>query len=348
MIQSSYKNMSTVHAMTNQGHDGIALESHTLPLIGITIGFLIALSNKVSNILSPNDYETAVTIELAFSAIVIGFIFFTNHIISRSKRKKRNEEISLIHKKVLQILWAIIGIAFVLSIYMLTNFGPGKLALWHLILVFGLCLYVIGLFNATWYKVNGVLILILSIIALLFIPHDITLRIFTVLLFVAGGVLVQSLEPLASTKLKQYAYSLGWIVSVVVLSIGIRAVYKSLDATSSLPEIQVSEFKYIPKVGNSIVKLPKNTHVKIKTKLTVDVFAQPFTQTFEAKLSKSLDLELAKMIATGTLRIDGGKWMTMKDIPFTSRYERINTLLPIDGPKIKRFHTVKQNSKNLD
>ena len=340
--------MGNIHAMTDKSHDGILLESHTLPLIGVTTGLLIAFSHLISSSIMAGDHRTTYYAEIIGATIVLALILAVDHFITKSKRKQRHETISLVHKKVMQILWAIIGVAVLLSIFMFTNFGPSQLTLWFLVLVFGLCLYIIGLFSTSWYALNGIIIISLSIITLVFIPPGTTLRLLTASLLIWGGVLIQYFQSFATTTIKKSYYSAIWIS--LALTSGFIANYGHAAYTrpaATTPQLSLTQLQNAPITEKYIVSLPRNTEITINAKLSIDAFAEPYLHSFKAKLNKNLDIELINNQATGTFRIDKNKWLTTKDAPFVAQYERFNTLTPVYGPVIKRRHVLQINSDSL-
>ncbi|WP_455204089.1 hypothetical protein [Kaarinaea lacus] len=340
--------MKNIHALAYEGHDGVKIESHSLPFIGVAAGLLIAFSSTIAKLIVPEGNTSTAYVELIFGALFLAVTFFTDFLITKAKRKKRNESTSLIHKKVVQTLLAMIGIAMVLSIYMLINFGPGKLALWYLILVFGLILFVVGQFSVAWYTTNGIIIIGFSIVALLFIPPDITLRLMTASLFIWGGIFIQILKPLAKTPFEQVIFSIVWVVIVIISSVVSRYIYNAAVVPGDLPEISLNKFQEAGNVGRFALNLPKDTSIRIVAKLEIDAFSQPFVSSFDNSLSREIDIEIKNQQPTGRFRIDGGKWLAMDDGPFIRNYLRTHTLSPITGPQVNRHHTLKINSAVLD
>lgn len=335
--------MRSIHALAYEGHDGVKFESHSLPLIGIATGLLIAFSGTIARLIAPEGNASTAYVELIFGALFLSATLFTDYLITGVRRQKHKDITSLVHKKVTQILLAMIGIALVLSIYMLINFGPGKLALWYLILVFGLCLFVIGQFSTTWYTTNGIIIIGFSIVTLLFIPADMTLRLMTASLFICGGISIQVLEPIAKTPIKQVAYSMIWIAIVVVSGLAARYVYDKATVPERLPQISLNQFQDDVNLEDFILKLTKDSTVRINTTLEVDAFTQPFVSSFQNSLSREIDIEYKNRKPTGRFRIDGNKWLAVEDGPFAQSYQRTNILSPIGGPQVKRHHTIKIN-----
>jgi hypothetical protein len=327
--------LSSIHAMLAAGHRNLRIERHTLVLWGLMAGGLM-LSSDV--ILTDDQFTSRMGRPLAWLALIAASVGMTSlvdwHLTKRRKRV-RDEAWSFIHRQIIKIWWTLMSIGTLLTFATFFYGGSHMLyAAW--IVLFGLGIYIHGLFSDTLLEWAGGTMMLIGIGSLAAGLDSTSGRLL-------GGTVFALGLPLLALMLDNGRARAGWMRP------GLAALWATfvLGTAVGLDRLsQGSTFAEIPALtepafragagaqGTYRVLLPAGTPVSGQMQVTGSLF-RPATIDLPLTLAAPLQVLVRDGVPTGDISYDGGAWVTAWRSGWIALYGVKASLTPADGARAR-------------
>ncbi len=337
MQQELERRLDAIHNMLDTGHRSIRLEPHTLPLWGITLGILTAFVGSIYRSLYEQAFWKGLVGEHVTITIVVALALAIDYRLTKSRRRSRDETLTLLQKKITHAIWVIFGIGVFISFYAVIKLGGGTNVLGLHIVLAGSVLLILGMFSEPWIRWAGGTTIISGIAAILLLEPSTTLRIFTACVFAIGAPTIQVFSPWATSAIRCAGLSLAWVALVAITAIAVVQVQSRLVVPDdNLPAFNLAELKDQAPSGRYRVLLPAGTRIPVELSVEVDVLGQPANATMDFQLAKPLEVVVEDGQPNGTFRVGGGPWLRARDALYRKQFLRETYISPEDGPILRR------------
>lgn len=329
--------LDSIQSMLAEGHKGIRLEKHTLPLWGLCIGFLTAFTYDLSRPVYALWHGWGKAFEIGLVLFILLFAVWLDHRLTRKARVRRDETISIIQRKVTIVIWMLFAFAFVLDLYANMYLGGGRTLFGVYLVLGGIVLVMLGLYSESWYRWSGV-VLVLSGLGVMFLlqPSN-TTRLLTASIFMVGGIGIAILQPLAINRMRCMSLSLVWLALALGTAVLMYIIDYEVDISpDEHSNMSWSEYQKHKPEGTHIVTLAEGTEIPVRISVKGDVFEGSVNASLLLKTSKKIDLEFRHGEPTGIYRINGGQWLERNDGLTMREYVRKTITDNVQGPEIIR------------
>lgn len=329
--------LDSIQSMLTEGHKGIRLESHTLPLWGLCIGFLTAFTYDLSRPVYALGHGWGKAFEIGLVLFTLFLAVWLDHRLTKKARVHRDETISIIQKKVTYVIWMLFAFAFLLDLYANLYLGGGRVMFGVYLVLSGIVLVMLGLYSELWYRWSGV-VLILSGLGIMFLlqPSN-TTRLLTASVFMVGGIGMAALQPLAINRMRCMTLSIVWLAAALLTA---TLMYKIDYAFDISPDehsnMSWSEYQNNKPDGTHIVSLAAGSEIPVRISVKGDVFEDTVKASMLLKTSKKIELEFNHGKPTGIYRINGGQWLERNDGLYMRELVRKTIIENEQGPELVR------------
>ena len=341
MVASANAQISAIHAMLDNGHRSVRLERHTLPLWGITFGLLIAFIGRFFHGLYAEARWIGALAEHTTILIVVATVLTVDHRLTRAARRQRDETLSLVQRRLMQIVWLIVGLAVLTSAFAVVKLGGGRHVLGLDVAFAGVALFSVGLFADAWLRWSGVVLLGLGALLLLFVPADATLRWLTACTFAVGIPLIQWLSPWAVSTTRRVGATAVILLAILATGSLATALHYRLGVSGDgLPVVGPGDLASRDLQGEVVVALPAGAQVAVDFTLGGDWLHAPADARWQLELAKPLDVVLRDGRVTGRYRLDHGRWFDAREAIHAQQVRRNAILSPQQGLALQRGMTL--------
>ena len=333
MATDTSKQIEAIHSMLTSGQRSIRIERHTLVLWGLTAAFLCLLTPLLfTTELFPILWQRAVA-EFTFLALVLGTVATIDFTSTQRLRRRRNESLSFVQRQITKVWWSLIGLGLLVTLGM-HFFGGGYMVFGVWMILFGLALFIHGLFSQQMLQWSGIMVVILGLSAVfLMVPFEVTRWLASSVFGIGMPVLSFMLEPKKNQAMtKRLMISAVWLA--VVLSPVVASYY--IVRQYSVPggdTVSLAAFRQQLQVPTQqIVSLPAGTVLPIQIKLKGDVFEQENVAVVPVTLTKALQIVLRDGEPNGHFRVAQGDWKQRMYNFWVRNLKLEASLTPTEGP----------------
>jgi len=327
----------SIQSMLVSGHQSINIERHTLIIWGTAIAFLIGFNFDLARPFYESSYIAGRVFTLVLVTLVLLIAVVLDMKMTKSKRRSRDESISIVQRRVTYSIWMLFAFSFVLDAFANSNLGGGIRMFGVYVVLGGITVSLFGLHAERWYKWCGVTMIVAGISLMFLITPSNTLRFAAASLFFIGGLACSMFATRAKSHWQCFGFSLLWITLSIALTITWLKIDYQLDIKPVTENVMtLHEYKQQNQSSNVIVRLPEGTVIPVKIDIGGDVFSEDAKTTLELKIAKPVDIEMDKGKPTGVFRIDNGKWLERSDAMYTSLFESSVDLIGENSPILYR------------
>jgi hypothetical protein len=312
MTQLAAQQLDAIHSMLHAGNRNLRIERHSLVLWGLSCGAVILGSNSIlTHDQFPVEQQRAFAWLIFLGLLVSGIALVDWHLTRRAKQV-RDEAWSFIHRQVLKVMWLLMAVGVLLT-FATFFFGGGYMIYSEWIVLFGIGLYVHGLFSEELLEwVGGVIIAIgISMISFRLNIADMkwiaasTLGIgFPLLSF----MLDRGRERAVWVRLRQ---SVGWLLCVLIPPLLAHKWVGPVDLADA-PVVSYQQFQQQPNARQAVA-LQAGMTLPVKIDLSGNLFRASSELTFPLVLSEPLFIMMNEGKPTGEMRVPEGNWMRWQD-----------------------------------
>lgn len=320
MSTSAHTQLEAIHAMLETGHRSVRLEKHTLPLWGITLGLLIAFIGRFFHGLYAQAFWLGSLAEHLTIAVILAAAFITDYRLTRRARRQRDESVSLTQKRVTQMVWLLVTLGFLLSVFSAVKFGGARHVLGLQIVLAGVVLYSIGLFAESWLRWAGFALLCLGALSVLVVSTSTDQRWLTASTFAVGFPFIQYLMPRTQTVTRRITASLLLLVAIAGGTVSASYLhYRTAIAADHLPRFALADLPASPLPGQYVVTLPAGTPVPVDLIIAGELFRARAEAKWQLELAQPVDAVLNDGRITGRYRVAGGRWFQVSEAVYVKR-----------------------------
>jgi hypothetical protein len=311
--------LEAIHSMLAAGHRSIRLQRHSLLLWGITGGVLcLGTEHVITPGRFPGHLERAVAL-LLFLGIVLSGVAVADYCYTRYRIAAREESLPFVQAQVIKVWWLLVGMG-VLFTFATAFFGGGQMVFVIWLVLFGLGIYVHGLFSEQILEWAGVMMILLGIGALaLSAPYTATQ-------WLAASTFGLGM-PLLGAMLDRGASKSAWTRA------GQSAVWLAVVLAPALAAYEWRESRQIPPQGASVVTLPAGARIPLKIRIGGDIVEDTRDLALPLTLVRPIDVVVLDGQPNGMFRVAGGPWKRRATGLWIRDVQLGATLAPATGPE---------------
>lgn len=314
MSQMATQQLDSIHSMLSAGQRNLRIERHTLLLWGFSCGAVILASDHILTVEQFPDLVQHAFAWLIFLALVVSGVAMIDWHLTRRAKQVRDETWSFIHRQVLKVMWLLMAVGVLLT-FAAFFFGGGYLIYAEWMVLFGVGLYVHGLFSEELLEWVGALLIAIGISMVAFRVS------YTDMQWIAASALGLGL-PLLSRMLDRgrvrsarfrLMQTVGWLLCVLLIPVLVHASNATLQLAPEAPVVSLEDFSHDP-LASRIVVIPRGTVVPVRMDVSGDLFRASEAATFPMQLDRSVQVMMNEGKPTGQMRVEGGDWVRWQDI----------------------------------
>jgi hypothetical protein len=325
--------VEAIHSMLAAGHRSIRLQRHSLMFWGTTGGILcLATEHVITPARFPGHLERALAL-LLFLGIVLSGVAIADYCYTRYRIEARDESLPFVHAQVNKVWWLLIGMG-VLFTFATSFFGGGYMVFGIWLVLFGLGIYIHGLFSEQMLEWVGVMMILLGIGALALPAPYVATQWLAASAFGLG-------MPLLTTMLDRGASKSAWIRAgqsvlwlAIVLAPPVLAYqwWKSQQLPAA-PRMSLESFmRQAQPEATAIVALPAGTTVPLKVRIGGGIVQDDAEMTLPLTLARPLDVVVVDGKPNGQFRVAEGTWKQRAPSLWIQHVQLGGTLAPDRGP----------------
>jgi hypothetical protein len=325
--------LEAIQSMLAAGHRSIRLQRHSLLLWGITGGILcLGTEHVITPERFPEHLARAVAV-LLFLGIALSGVAMADFWYTRHRIEKRDESMPFVQAQLTKVWWLLIGMG-VLFTFATAFFGGGQMVFVIWLVLFGLGIYVHGLFSEQILEWAGVMMILLGIGALaLQAPYTATQWLAASTFGLGMPLLATMLDRGASksawTRAGQSALWLAVVLTPAVSGYEWRESQRAPDAPSMALESFVQQG---PPRGSVIVAIPAGTRIPLQVRIGGNIVRDDGDFTVPLTLAHPIDVVVVDGKTNGTFRVADGPWKRRSNSLWIRDVQLRATLEPSTGP----------------
>jgi hypothetical protein len=325
--------LEQIHSMLAAGHRSIRLQRHSLLLWGITGGILcLGTEHVITPERFPGHLERAVAL-LLFLAIMLSGVAIADFWYTRHRIEARDESMPFVQAQLTKVWWLLIGMG-VLFTFATAFFGGGQMVFVSWLVLFGLGIYVHGLFSEQILEWAGVMMILLGIGALAWPASYVATQWLAASAFGLGMPLLAAMldrgeSKSAWTRIGQSALWLAVVLPPAVFGYQWRESQRAPDAPTMTLE---SFLRQGPPQGNAIVAIPAGTRIPLKVRIHGNIVQDESEFTVPLTLARPIDVVLVDSKTNGIFRVADGAWKRRSNSLWIRDVQLRATLEPSTGP----------------
>lgn len=313
-MHSASQKINAIHSMLSAGQRNLRIERHTLILWGVAGGLLCLISDWILTPEQLPDLTQRAFAWLALLLVTFGGVAVLDWRLTRRAKFVRDEAWSFIHKQVIKIFWLLMGAGTLLTFAMFF-FGGGYMIFGAWIILFGLGLYIHGLFSEEMLEWAGVLMILIGITSLASGLPQQTIQWIAASTFGIGcPVLALLLDRGRSLPAwKRLLESLCWIIAVLSLPF-LAHRYTTSVTLPDIPPISLAAYRQLTDVsGFHVVTLPSGTNIPVQIEVGGNLFSSASHADFSLTTAVPMEVGIRDGKLTGDKRVVGESWLPQND-----------------------------------
>jgi hypothetical protein len=325
--------LDAIHSMLAAGHRCIRMRRHSLILWGLAGGVLcLATEYIITPARFPEHWLRALAL-LLFLGFLLGIVAAVDYRYTRHRVSRSDESLPFVEQQVRKVLWLLVamGIAFTFAT---AFFGGGYMKFIVWLVLFGLGIYVHGLFSEQILEWVGIAMIVLGVAALvLSVPYLLTQ-------WLAASAFGLGM-PLLSTMLDRGHARSGpvrlaqcalWLAVVLAPPALAYQWWKSRDLPAA-PLMSLDAYRrQSSSPAAAVVALPAGTRVPLKVRIGGGVVEDNREMILLLTLARPLELSTRDGKTDGLFREAGGEWKRRAYDLWVRAVEMEGTLTPSAGP----------------
>lgn len=329
MTHTASRQLDAIHSMLSAGQRNLRIERHTLLLWGSSCGAVILASDRILTAAQFPDLAQRAFAWLIFLGLVVSGVAMIDWHLTRRAKQVREEAWSFVHRQVLKVMWLLMAVGVLLT-FATFFFGGGYLVYAEWVVLFGVGLYVHGLFSEELLEWVGALVIVIGI-------GMVVLRLsYTDMQWLAASTLGVGL-PLLSRMLDRgqvraarvrLMQSAAWLVCVLTGPLLVHALDVPV-AVADVPMVTLAEFRQQADAHRAVA-LPAGTRIPVRLEVSGDLFRGAEPVTFPLVLNEPLVVMMHGGKPTGEIRVNGGDWLRWQDT-LTIHIPRIEAVYASDS-----------------
>ena len=333
MSETTANQLDAIQAMLAAGHRSIRMPKCSLILWGVSGGVLCLGTEHVITAQRFPDYTQRALALLFFLGIVLSGVAIADYHYTRLHVRAQDESLPFAQTQVTKVWWLLIcaGVLFTFG----TSFlGGGRMTFGIWIVLFGLGLYVHGLFSEQIVEWVGVLMILLGIGALLLNLSYPATQWLAASIFAVGMPLLAYFVGHGHGKSISVRVAQAGLWLVVVL-IPTLAANQWSDSPPSATGATVPLHYFVRQstpAPAQIVSLPAGTTIPLKVHVQGNVFTGNADIVVPFNLSKPLEISLNQGKPDGLFRVADGPWRKRSTSFIIQVLELDAALTPSEGP----------------
>ena len=300
--------LEAIHSMLAAGHRCVHMRRHSLVLWGVTGGVLCLATEYIITADRFPEHWMRATAVLVFLAAVLAAVAVVDFRYTRHRAQASDESIPFVEAQITKLWWLLIamGVAFTFGT---SFFGGGYMVFVAWLIVFGLGVYVHGLFSEQILEWAGVMMIVLGVAALAAsVPYVVT-QWLAASVFALGMPLLAAMLDRGRAKSAwiRGMQSALWLAVVLAPPFAAYEWLKTQDAPSA-PALSLESFAREPEArGATVVTLPAGARIPVKVRIGGGV-VQDHEEILPLTLARSIDVVLLDGKPDGRFRVEGGEW----------------------------------------
>lgn len=345
MSQLAAQQLDSIHSMLSAGHRNLRIERHSLVLWGACCGGLIWSSDRIFTIEQFPSLEQRALGWLILLALSISGVCLVDWHLTRRVKQARDEAWSFIHRQVLKVWWLLMAVGVLLT-FATFFYGGGYMVFAAWMVLFGLGLYVHGLFSEELLEWIGALIIAIGIAMVALHLHYADHR---RLAASTAGLGLPLLSMMLDRGRKRPAWvralqSGAWLLCVLTPPLLARQL-PDTSAPPDAPVVSVEEFRAHPARQQAVV-LSAGMVIPVKVEVTGNVFRASRDSVLPLVLDEPVEIMMNDGQPTGYWRTPGGSWSLARDGGFFVTLPWLKAgLTPQTGPEILARLSVEAQNK---
>jgi hypothetical protein len=232
--------------------------------------------------------------------------------LTRRVKQVRDETWSFLHRQVLKVMWLLMAVGVLLT-FATFFFGGGYLIYAEWVVLFGVGLYVHGLFSEELLEWVGALFIAIGISMVAFRLS------YTDMQWIAASTLGVGL-PLLARMLDRgqvraarvrLLQSVGWLLCVLLLPLLAHAFNTSVVQPDA-PQVTLADFRQQANAHRA-VSIPAGTSIPVKIEVSGNLFRGADQVILPLVLNEPLVVMMNEGKPTGEIRVNGGDWLRWQD-----------------------------------
>lgn len=271
MTQLATQQLDAIHSMLHAGNRNLRIERHSLVLWGLSCGAVILGAERIFSPAQFPEVAQRAFAWLIFLGLVVSGIAMVDWHLTRRAKQVRDEAWSFIHRQVLKVMWLLMAVGVLLT-FATFFFGGGYMIYSEWVVLFGIGLYVHGLFSEELLEWVGALIIAVGISMMAFRLNITDMK------WIAASVLGLGL-PLLSFMLDhgreraarvRLLQSVGWLLCVLIPPL-LAHQFVVRAAVADAPVVSYEEFRQQPG-ARLAVTLPAGMEIPVRFDVSGNLF----------------------------------------------------------------------------
>ena len=264
MSTEAANRLAAIHAMISAGARPVHMERHSLVLWGLVAGGLAMFMDPLLSHLALVSATQRALFVLFTLAVTLAAAAYLDVRWTRNSRAKRAETLPFIQAQITKIWWVLISLGVLLT-FATFFFGGGYFIYSVWLAIFGLGLYIHGLFSEQMPEWVGIGMIMLAIIPLAMHTGYLQMRWLDASAFACGmPVLAYMLDGgQQASFLKRLGQSLIWLAAVLLPVLALTQ-FDYSHASKNAPRVELANFTAVDQaLPHVVVRLPAGTMVPL-------------------------------------------------------------------------------------
>ena len=325
--------LEAIHSMLAAGHRSVRVQGHSLVLWGVVAGLLcIFTEHIITPARFPVPWQRAVAL-LVFLATVLAAVAIADISYTRHRIRTRDESLPFVQAQVTKVLWLLVGMG-VLFTFATSFFGGGYMVFVIWLVLFGLGIYVHGLFSEQILEWTGVMMILLGIGALALRAPYVATQWLAASAFGLGLPLLSTMLDRGASKSvgTRAAQSVLWL-AVVLVPAALAYEWVQSQQAPNLPAVSLDSLARQPgSPATAVVTLPAGIRVPVKVHIGGDIVDDQGDMTLQLTLRRPIDVVLVDGKPNGQFRVADGPWKLRRDSVWIQHVQLKGMLEPAAGP----------------
>jgi hypothetical protein len=325
--------LEAIHSMLAAGHRSIRLQRHSLVLWGVAGGILcLVTEHVVTPERFPVHWQRAVALLLFLGSVLAGVAVADFH-CTRYRIQTRDESLPFAQAQLTKVWWLLVGMG-VLFTFATSFFGGGYMVFVIWLVLFGLGIYIHGLFSEQILEWAGVMMILLGIGSLALPAPYVAMQWLAASAFGLGMPLLSTMldrgeSKSAWTRARQSAL---WLAVVLTPALLAYQWWKWQQAPAA-PRMTLESFmRQAPPRATAIVTIPAGTRIPLQVHIRGDIVQDYREMTTPLTLARPIDVMIVDGKPNGQFRVAEGPWKRRTGDLWIQHVELGGTLVPDRGP----------------
>jgi hypothetical protein len=325
--------LEAIHSMLSAGHRSIRMQRHSLVLWGIA-GAVLCLATE--HIITPARFPVhwlRAAAMLIFLGVVLSGVALADFHYTRYRIRARDESLPFVQAQVTKVWWLLAGMG-VLFTFSTAFFGGGYIVFVVWLVVFGLGIYIHGLFSEEMLEWAGVMMILLGVVALALSAPYRAMQWLAASAFGLGmPVLSMMLDRGESKSVRiRASQSALWLAVVLVPPVVATQFWKSENPPVASAMSLESFRRQTENQAAAVVAIPAGTRIPLKVRIGGDIVEDSDEMALPLILAKPIEISVVDGKPDGRFRVAGGQWKQRARSMWIQGVELDGTLSPAGGP----------------